>query len=154
MYSTNLTMTAHVIEVIRTRLYFNFEQFGYPQQHFDIQSQDNYIKDTVDFAVTFYMPGKTTEQTHSSKPQVTHKTTIIRPLTWWDAFKKQYYPQWLLNKFPMNIEEIQITETLIQTHTVSITNIAPQLAFTPQQAKNKYVEFITSELESFGSYKN
>jgi glutaredoxin-related protein len=32
---------------------------------------------------------------------------VLVPLTWWDAFKLKYFPNYLLNQFPVNYRSIE-----------------------------------------------
>lgn len=34
---------------------------------------------------------------------------LKRPKTWWQMFKAQYFPKWLLRRFPVQMEEIWVT---------------------------------------------
>lgn len=53
-------------------------------------------------------------------PGVQEQGFIFRPLTWWDMFKKQYFPTWLRDLFPVNYEKL---------HVRTINHVYPQKRF-------------------------
>ena len=50
------------------------------------------------------------------------RRTVSHPLTWWDHFKLERFPQWLLSRFPARMKHHEIECT------VNITRVCPHIA--------------------------
>ena len=59
-----------------------------------IERTEGFICDDIVFAIRGYLSGeKLREEKRNWK--------IKYPSSWWQMFKEQYFPQWLINKFPI-----------------------------------------------------
>jgi len=63
------------------------------------------------------------------------------PKTWWDAFKIQYFPNWLLNRYPPKIETIHIDQPVYAA-------VCPHLQ---SDDKSFHLSFMAKEEKHFDS---
>lgn len=62
----------------------------------DVTQFVDYVAEKLAVRVNFHIPGR----------QVLGHRAI--PRTWWDAFKIEKFPQWLLNQFPARYEYLEV----------------------------------------------
>lgn len=85
-------------------------RYCYPDDiNFDISGFSDWLENT--FVV------RSTIKVLCEKP--TGGETVYYPADWWQAFKKQYFPAWLLKRFPVKMESV----------TISLDAIYPTVAF-------------------------
>lgn len=91
------------IELENLKIYVKqfFEIPGYEQLKVDVNVQRSFLKG-VGVAFSTYI-------TSQKLPE----KEIKYPKTWWDAFKVQYYPVWLLKLFPAKLEVVTISAQLM-----------------------------------------
>ena len=46
-----------------------------------------------------------------------HYTTVTFPATWWEYFKKEKFPDWLLERFPIKTKEVNYKTIHVCPHT-------------------------------------
>ena len=63
----------------------------------------------------------------------TQETAV--PTTWWDAFKEVYFPNWLLDRFPM-----KTTTIIIET---KFMHVCPHLNIASRNDERIHMQFLT-----------
>jgi hypothetical protein len=86
------------------------------------------VADEIVYTIRAYLLGS------NVKREVVDSVKV--PETWWDAFKAQYFPYWLLRRFPDRARYID--ENVVHTH------VCPHLNVTEER---EHLQFLTPELE-------
>jgi len=68
---------------------------GYALEKLRYDKNYDYITNQLQYKLTTFIPAE--DMKHE-----THVVSVDYPKTWWDAFKLAYFPQWLLNRYPVD----------------------------------------------------
>lgn len=109
--SQDETITVKELVLIPTRFRSAFN--GHALQHLSLEQRKNALQGKLYEFETEIMGQKLATKTIS--------WSVSAPHDWWQAFKHQYFPEWLKEKFPVKMETFGFSET------VSVREIYPDL---------------------------
>jgi hypothetical protein len=108
---------------------------------FDIDSMVDMVTEDLLFGMqanVTAVKGKRSSETKTDRDTVTK----LFPKTWFDHFKQDCFPKWLLTKYPADYETVLVEIAKHHTTITTVTRMCPHLHTDPS---NKHIEFLVRE---------
>lgn len=93
---------------------------------------DSLLRSMV-YELRSFVVGNTKEET----------STTITPRTWWEMLKRDHFPQWLLERFPVRYD--------VHEHVKAIYHICPHLEAGPRQDHVQFISYEPTTKEDSGT---
>ena len=120
---------AHTLELLVREAHFGLK--GFTDENFSIKRLEEYGGTPLRYALRMVVPAEYINEEKTA--------TVEYPGTWWQAFKEQYFPAWLKNKYPIQYKR------KAETVTCTAYNLYPTLPISICKKCGSTVQIIRKE---------